>query len=579
MIQTKTRIKKAVILAGGQGTNLSPLSSYSPTWMLPVLNKPLIEYTIELLRHNGFEKLIVSVSDEKILSDSFEKSNFPDINIIYHGEDKPRGTAGALKDLKKYLDEPFLVINSNIFVGKLSLNKFIKSHFDTGAKVTVGIYRDRDNSSNWSGENIAITKDRMVEKFHIIHSSMDRRSPWRFSGIYLFDPLVFRFINDKNYMDIKEQLIPSLQEKGLPISAYEIEDFHLSINNINDYMNTHRSLLVKGCYTESENKIEIAPDIWVGKNIEISPTAYLLGPILIGDGCNIKDRAQVIGPTVIGNNCLISEGVLVRESILWNGTSLLNRSRIEYSILGSHSIIPDEYCIKNMLVLNGTKLKDANLIPKNYNIQGILSTAINRQKVGKIAKRIMDVALSATGIILLLPLFLLVAIAIKIDSPGPVFYIQKRCGRGGKFFGMVKFRTMIANAEKLHKELIGENETDGPMFKLSNDPRVTRLGRIMRKTSIDELPQLLNVLKGEMSLVGPRPLIMDEMKFSPSWRDTRLKVKPGITGLWQIQGRSEASFHDWIRYDTYYVKNQSFWLDIKILFKTIKVILQKVGAY
>ena len=191
----------------------------------------------------------------------------------------------------------------------------------------------------------------------------------------------------------------------------------------------------------------------------------------------------------------------------------------------------------------------------------------------------MDIVLSAIGIILLFPFFLLIAIAIKIDSPGPVFYIQKRCGIRGKFFGMVKFRTMVANAEKLHRELIPKKETDGPMFKISNDPRVTRLGRKLRNTSIDELPQLFNVLKGEMSLVGPRPLIMDEMKFSPSWRETRLKVKPGITGLWQIQGRSEAPFHDWIRYDVYYVKNQSLWLDIKILFKTIKVVLKKVGAY
>jgi len=149
----------------------------------------------------------------------------------------------------------------------------------------------------------------------------------------------------------------------------------------------------------------------------------------------------------------------------------------------------------------------------------------------------------------------------------------------GKFFGMLKFRTMVANAEKLHRELISKMETDGPMFKMSNDPRITRLGRILRGTSIDELPQLFNVLKGEMSLVGPRPLIMEEMKFSSSWRDTRLRMKPGITGLWQIQGRSDTPFHDWIRYDIKYVKDQSLWLDITVLFKTVKVVLKRVGAH
>jgi lipopolysaccharide/colanic/teichoic acid biosynthesis glycosyltransferase len=191
----------------------------------------------------------------------------------------------------------------------------------------------------------------------------------------------------------------------------------------------------------------------------------------------------------------------------------------------------------------------------------------------------MDIVLSSVGLLLLLPVFLIVALMIKIDSSGPVFYIQKRCGLQGKLFGMIKFRTMVTEAEMIHKALLASKETDGPMFKLSNDPRVTKLGRILRSTSIDELPQLFNVLKGDMSLVGPRPLIQEEMKFSPSWRDIRLKVKPGITGLWQVHGRSMAQFHDWIKYDVYYVKNQSCLTDMKILFKTIKVVFKKAGAY
>ncbi|MFZ2197198.1 MAG: sugar transferase, partial [Thermodesulfovibrionales bacterium] len=197
----------------------------------------------------------------------------------------------------------------------------------------------------------------------------------------------------------------------------------------------------------------------------------------------------------------------------------------------------------------------------------------------KIMKRSLDLIFSVIGFVFLLPLFVLIAIAIKAGSAGPVFYMQDRCGQDGSLFKMIKFRTMVTNAEKLHQELIAKKDTDGPMFKMLNDPRVTKIGGFLRKTSLDEIPQLINVIKGEMSLVGPRPLIMDEMKFSPGWRNTRLKVKPGITGLWQIQGRSEASFHDWIRYDMYYVKNQSFLLDITILFKTIGVVLKKAGAY
>jgi lipopolysaccharide/colanic/teichoic acid biosynthesis glycosyltransferase len=332
------------------------------------------------------------------------------------------------------------------------------------------------------------------------------------------------------------------------------------------------------------DKEEIAKGVWAGKDVRISPNAYLLGPIVIGDGCSIKDGAQIIGPTVIGNGSQISEGVLVRESILWDGTTLSNGSRVEYSIVGKGSHVPDNFCLRNMIALNGLKIGDANLISSDNGIKGVVDLAEIRSingshKIYKITKRIMDVVFSAVGIILFLPLFLLIAIAIKIDSAGPVFYKQKRSGIGGKLFRMLKFRTMIDNAESLQKELLSKNEVDGPLFKISNDPRITKLGRILRKTSLDEIPQLLNVLKGKMSLVGPRPLIMDEMKFSQSWRDARLNVKPGITGLWQIQGRSEAPFHDWIRYDVYYVRNQSLWLDIKILFKTIKVVFKKVGAY
>ena len=190
----------------------------------------------------------------------------------------------------------------------------------------------------------------------------------------------------------------------------------------------------------------------------------------------------------------------------------------------------------------------------------------------------MGLILSSIGIVLLLPIFLLIAIVIKIESRGPVFYLQKRYGKDGKWSNMIKFRTMHANAEQLKKNLIHLKEVDGPMFKISNDPRITKLGRILRSTSIDELPQLFNVFKGEMSLVGPRPLITDEMKFSPTWRDIRLSVKPGMTGLWQVEARSSHSFQDWIKYDVDYVKNRSLWLDIKILLQTMKVVLKREGT-
>ena len=190
-------------------------------------------------------------------------------------------------------------------------------------------------------------------------------------------------------------------------------------------------------------------------------------------------------------------------------------------------------------------------------------------------KRLLDILCSFLLLVISIPLFFIIAILIKIDSKGPVFFLQKRCGRNREEFFMYKFRTMVKDAETLKKGL--KNEMDGPMFKLKNDPRITRVGRILRKLSLDELPQLLNVLKGEMSLVGPRPLADEEMVGDDIWREIRLSVRPGMTGLWQIMGRDSGKFSDWITYDTEYVQKRSLFMDIKILFLTITTVLCNKG--
>ena len=190
-------------------------------------------------------------------------------------------------------------------------------------------------------------------------------------------------------------------------------------------------------------------------------------------------------------------------------------------------------------------------------------------------KRLLDILCSFLLLVISIPLFFIIAILIKIDSKGPAFFLQKRCGKDGREFNMYKFRTMVKDAETLKKRL--KNEMDGPMFKLKNDPRITQVGGILRKLSLDELPQLLNVLKGEMSLVGPRPLADEEMVGDDIWREIRLSVRPGMTGLWQIMGRDSGKFSDWITYDTEYVQKRSLFMDIKILFLTITTVLCNKG--
>lgn len=190
-------------------------------------------------------------------------------------------------------------------------------------------------------------------------------------------------------------------------------------------------------------------------------------------------------------------------------------------------------------------------------------------------KRILDIVISALGIITLSPIFIIVFILIKIEEPkDKVIFSQIRCGINSEPFKMYKFRSMISNAEEMLDELKYENEMDGPVFKIKNDPRITKIGRFIRKTSIDELPQLFNVLKGDMSLVGPRPPLPREVEKYDEFQLQRLIVKPGITCYWQVSGRNNISFENWVLLDHKYIEERSFLLDLKLILKTVFVVLK-----
>jgi exopolysaccharide biosynthesis polyprenyl glycosylphosphotransferase len=197
-----------------------------------------------------------------------------------------------------------------------------------------------------------------------------------------------------------------------------------------------------------------------------------------------------------------------------------------------------------------------------------------------LAKELLDIAGAFVLLVLASPLLLVTALSIRITSPGPVLFRQQRSGLNGRPFTMLKFRSMVTDAEQLKQELAALNEMGGPVFKLTDDPRITPIGRLIRRFSIDELPQLINVLRGEMSLVGPRPLPVDEVKrFDDFSHRRRLSVKPGLTCLWQVSGRNNVTdFKDWVRLDLEYIDNWSLWLDLKILFRTVPVVLMGTGA-
>ncbi len=194
-------------------------------------------------------------------------------------------------------------------------------------------------------------------------------------------------------------------------------------------------------------------------------------------------------------------------------------------------------------------------------------------------KRVIDLLITIPTLIALIPVFIAVYVAVKLSSDGPAFFIQERVGLNKRRFRLFKFRTMVNNAEKMLQDIEHLNEVDGAAFKVTNDPRITPLGRFMRKTSLDELPQLFNVLKGDMSLVGPRPLpVRDYNEFSEDWHRRRFSVLPGLTCLWQVNGRSKLPFYRWMELDMEYIDRWSIWLDLKILIKTVPAVLRGEGA-
>ena len=206
---------------------------------------------------------------------------------------------------------------------------------------------------------------------------------------------------------------------------------------------------------------------------------------------------------------------------------------------------------------------------------GLLGASVGRRTT----KRLVEVAVASVALVILIPVFVCAGLAVVLTSPGPVFYLQQRAGHSGRTFRFIKFRTMYRDADSTRPTLSDSNEMDGPVFKIRDDPRITPVGRVLRKFSIDEMPQLLHVITGAMSLVGPRPPLLDEVEAYGSWERQRLLVKPGITCIWQVSGRSDLDFETWVEMDIDYIRTWTLGLDLVILARTVPAVLFGRGAY
>lgn len=320
----------------------------------------------------------------------------------------------------------------------------------------------------------------------------------------------------------------------------------------------------------------LEPEILVAEDAKVAPSARLVGPVVVHSGAEVEADSLIIGPTAIGPGCRVGRSATIAQSVLIARTTVDESTTIRHRVASGHCATSLTSEGLDMEVVS--EVSTSNGMQRNNGLYGedqIRSPALSSMRgrwAHLVIKRAVDLISSAAALIVLSPVLVLVAVLVKLDSPGPVFFVHRRERKGGKEFPCYKFRTMVMGADAKQRELAATNEVDGPQFKITNDPRVTLLGRWLRGTNIDELPQLINVFLGHMSLVGPRPSPFRENQICVPWRLARLSVRPGITGLWQIcraEDRSRGDFHEWIYYDIQYVRHFSIWLDIKILLATL----------
>jgi len=305
----------------------------------------------------------------------------------------------------------------------------------------------------------------------------------------------------------------------------------------------------------------------------VATSAVVRGAVVLGRGVQIGSEAVVLGPCTIGDGAVIGDGCLVRNSVILPKVSLPAGQRVESSIVGLVGVRGRPPRCSPRCRAVGPRVTMAAVAADQ-----VLSPEVAfRDRVYQLVKRAMDVVIAAVALLLMLPVLPLIALGIKIESRGPVFYVARRQTKNGRVFGCIKFRTMVADADVREQEILAQaNEVDGLHIKVRDDPRITRVGNLLRRTNVDEVPQFLNVLVGHMSVVGPRPSPEKENRICPGWREARLAVRAGITGLWQIsrsRQRGESDFQEWIYYDIEYVRHQSLWLDVRIILRTVWLIV------
>lgn len=565
---------QAVILAGGRERGFAGMDPSVPRALLPLGNTPLLVHLLAYLGRQGINQATVCLNaDARIVEKRIPDGTPWGITLRYRYESAPTGTAGSLRGLRSAgFDGPLLLVTGVPFLD-FPLTRLLTLHRERRAAASLGLTR-------WWGpagypEEIVEGPDGQVEAVRVPYGQPGGRG-LRTLGVYLLEPAALERIGQESYLDLKEQLLPRLRRAGESVLGLEVPGLGVRLDGLPDYLAFSQDFLSNG-YMGWIRRDSRESRVRLGPAVSVAPSAALLGPLCLGERSTVSAHVRVEGPTAIGAGCSLATRSAVVASVLLEGVEVAERAQLERCLVGPGCRIPPGASLRDA-VLTQPRGNGAGPLIRPLAESGLIHGEVRAAATGdhQKVKRGLDLCLAAAGLLFSAPLLGLAALAIRLDSPGPVFFRQRRVGEGGREFSMLKLRSMVRDAECQRERLIDQNEIDGPMFKMGNDPRITRVGAFLRRTRIDELPQLWNVLKGEMSLVGPRPLAMAEMDCNPAWREIRLTVRPGATGLWQVESMRRNSFQDWIQADIRYVQERSLALDLRILARTAREVVRSL---
>lgn len=358
-----------------------------------------------------------------------------------------------------------------------------------------------------------------------------------------------------------ERLKAVIQERGLKVAAYDIAGHVCDLMQESGLLETLAQEL-----GQSEFPLQASTS-----SDRVANDSRLLGPVLLEKDVEIESEAVVVGPTVLAKGASIGRAAVVNRCFLAEGVRIPENAYVAKRFITDHAGSNNDAQGGQVIEKTCDPL-DAGFRPDKERYH-----TWSRCSYASLTKRLLDVIFALLVLIMFLPVLPILALLIKLDSKGPVFYRACRQGRFGVPFGCLKFRSMRTGADALQDELREINELDGPQFKMVDDPRISRVGRFLRETYLDEIPQFVNVLLGQMSVVGPRPSPEYENTLCPWWRDARLSVRPGVTGMWQVKRTRESGkdFQEWIQYDVEYVENLSFRMDLWIVYKTMTSMIGK----